>query len=68
MSKVKGIIKFFNKQKGFGFITPENGNKDIFVHITNVEGDPSHLKEGQKVEFTPINGRKGQEATQVSVT
>ncbi len=65
MSKSKGIVKFFNKQKGFGFITPDAGGKDVFVHMTNIESDPESLKEGQKVEYTLSNGRKGPEASEV---
>ena len=66
MSKSKGTVKFFNKQKGFGFITPDSGGKDVFVHMTNIMGNPESLREGQKVEYTLANGRKGPEATDVS--
>lgn len=65
MSKATGTIKFFNAQKGFGFITPDDGSKDVFVHTSNVEAGAS-LKEGQKVEYVLGEGRKGPEATQVS--
>ena len=65
MSKSKGIVKFFNKQKGFGFITPDAGGKDVFVHLTNLVGGPDSIREGQKVEYTLANGRKGPEATEV---
>lgn len=66
MSKAKGIIKFFNAQKGFGFITPEDGSKDIFVHMSNIEGNGAKtLREGQQVEYVLIQGRKGPEASQV---
>ena len=67
MEKIKGTVKFFNAQKGFGFITPENGGKDIFVHANNVDGDPKSLQEGTRVEFVEGPGRKGPEATQVMV-
>ena len=66
MHKHKGTIKFFNAQKGFGFITPDSGGKDIFVHANNVKGDPKSLREGQKVEYVEGSGRKGPEATDVS--
>ena len=66
-SKNKGTIKFFNTQKGFGFITPDNGGKDLFVHANNVKGDVHSLREGQKVEFIEGPGRKGPEATEVDV-
>lgn len=66
MSKSKGTIKFFNRQKGFGFITPDNGGKELFVHSSNVHGDPDSLREGQKVEYVEGRGRKGPEATEVT--
>jgi len=65
LTKHKGTVKFFNVQKGFGFITPDNGGKDIFVHANNVQGDPKALREGQKVEFSEGPGRKGPEAVDV---
>lgn len=67
LAKSKGTIKFFNAQKGFGFITPDNGGKDLFVHANNVNGDPKSLREGQKVEFVEGPGRKGPEATEVNI-
>ena len=66
-NKSKGTIKFFNAQKGFGFITPDNGGKDLFVHTNNVNGNAKALREGQKVEYVEAPGRKGPEATEVSV-
>lgn len=67
VSKEKGKVKFFNSQKGYGFITPDNGGKDLFVHISNIEGGVQNLDEGQEVEFVEGQGRKGPEATQVAV-
>lgn len=65
--KSKGTIKFFNSQKGFGFITPDNGGKELFVHTSNIQGDARSLREGQKVEYVEGQGRKGPEATEVTL-
>ena len=55
-----GTVKFFNAQKGFGFISPEDGTKDVFVHITAVERAGMHsLNDGQRVTFELENGRDG---------
>lgn len=55
-----GTVKFFNSTKGFGFITPEDGGKDAFVHISAVEqAGMSGLAEGQKVTYDLENGRDG---------
>ncbi len=63
----KGTVKWFNDQKGFGFITDENG-KDVFVHFTglNMEGFKT-LKENQAVEFDVVDGEKGPQAVNVAV-
>jgi CspA family cold shock protein len=62
-----GTVKFFNNDKGYGFITQESG-PDVFVHFSNIEGDGyKSLEEGQKVEFEVAPGRKGDEATGVRV-
>lgn len=66
-AKSKGTIKFFNSTKGFGFITPDNGGKEIFVHTSNIKGDAHSVHEGQKVEFVEGQGRKGPEATEVTL-
>ena len=53
-----GIVKFFNTQKGFGFIEPSDGSKDVFVHISAVErSGMSTLREGQKVSYDVVNER-----------
>ena len=62
-----GTVKFFNNDKGYGFITQENG-PDVFVHFSNIEGEGyKTLEEGQRVEFEIAPGRKGDEATGVRV-
>jgi CspA family cold shock protein len=54
-----GTVKWFNTQKGFGFIQPENGNKDVFVHISAVErAGMTTLNEGQKVSFEVVADRR----------
>ena len=64
--KMKGTVKWFNIQKGYGFISDEQGN-DVFVHYSglNMEGFKS-LEEGQAVEFEVVNGAKGPQATNVT--
>jgi CspA family cold shock protein len=62
-----GTVKFFNDQKGFGFISREDGD-DVFVHFSNIEGSGRRtLLDGQRVEFEIAQGRKGPEATNVKV-
>ena len=81
MSKIKGNVKWFNESKGFGFITPEDGSKDVFVHFSvfifsktiSTEFFPyfspgngfKTLAEGQRVEFEITNGAKGPSAANV---
>ncbi len=60
-----GTVKWFSEEKGFGFIVPDEGGKDLFVHRSNVETDDRVLRDGQKVEFEVGQGRKGPEATKV---
>jgi len=59
-----GTVKFFNESKGYGFITDETTNKDIFVHISGLVDD---IKEGDRVEFEISEGRKGPNAVDVKV-
>jgi CspA family cold shock protein len=55
-----GTVKWFNPTKGYGFIAPENGGADVFVHISAVErAGMSSLREGQKINFELVNGRNG---------
>ncbi|MDD9878020.1 MAG: cold-shock protein [Magnetovibrio sp.] len=58
-----GTVKWFNPTKGYGFIEPDDGGKDAFVHISAVQAAGlAELKEGQKVEFELVPGRDGREA------
>ena len=62
----KGTVKWFNSQKGFGFITQENG-EDLFVHYTGINSNGfKNLEEGQKVEYDIIDGEKGKQAVNVT--
>ncbi len=61
----KGKVKWFSNQKGYGFITPEEG-EDVFVHHSAIQGDGyKTLEEGQEVEFEVTTGPKGEQATDV---
>ena len=62
---MNGTVKWFNKDKGFGFITPDGGGRDVYVHINNVETPDNSLSDGQRVSFEMANGRKGPEAIKV---
>jgi CspA family cold shock protein len=61
-----GTVKWFNDSKGYGFIAPEDGSKDVFVHHSNIAGSGfKSLSEGQRVEFEVRQGTKGPEAVNV---
>lgn len=68
MSKQKGKVKWFDAEKGFGFIQPDEGGKDIFVHRNNVEnlGFQEGLEDGEAVEYSVEETDKGLSATEVS--
>ena len=62
-----GVVKWFNNQKGYGFITPENGGNDVFVHHTAIQGEGyKSLNEGDAVKFDVTRGPKGDQAANVT--
>lgn len=64
--RITGTVKWFNGSKGYGFITREDGGKDVFVHFTAIQGDGfRNLDEGQRVEFEVQDGPKGPQAANV---
>ncbi|MBP6020418.1 MAG: cold-shock protein [Burkholderiaceae bacterium] len=63
-----GIVKWFNNDKGFGFISPESGGKDLFAHYSDIQGDGhKSLEENQRVSFVATEGQKGPQATMIQV-
>lgn len=63
----RGTVKWFNDAKGFGFIAPDDGGEDVFVHFSTIQGDGfKSLKEGQAVEFEVVKGPKGLQAANVN--
>ncbi len=61
---IEGTVKFFNDTKGFGFIAPEDGSKDVFVHVSGLEDD---IREGDKVSFEVEETKKGPSAVNVRI-
>jgi cold shock protein len=64
MNKTQGTVKFFNSEKGFGFIKHDDSNKETFVHVSGLVND---IKEGDKVEFDVQEGKKGLNAVNVKL-
>jgi cold shock protein len=65
--RTTGTVKWFNETKGFGFITPENGSKDCFVHYSAIQGNGfKTLAEGERVEFDLVQSQKGPAAENVT--
>jgi CspA family cold shock protein len=63
----QGTVKWFSDEKGYGFITPDDGSKDVFVHYSGIAGGGfKNLQEGDKVSYEVTEGRKGLQATNVS--
>jgi len=68
MERERGVVKWFNNAKGYGFIGREDGN-DIFCHFSAIQGEGyKSLQEGDRVEFEIVNGQKGQQASNVTKT
>lgn len=63
----QGVVKWFNAEKGYGFITPDDGGKDLFVHYSEIQSSGYRsLEEGQRVTYEPQDSAKGPQASQVS--
>jgi CspA family cold shock protein len=63
-----GTVKWFNSEKGYGFITPDDGGKDLFVHFSAIQGEGyKSLPEGQKVDYEPQQGDRGPQAANVTL-
>ncbi len=62
----RGTVKWFSQEKGYGFITPDEGGEDLFVHYSAIEGSGFRsLEEGERVSYEPTRGRKGEQAEKV---
>ena len=60
-----GTVKWFNSEKGFGFIMPDGGGKDVFAHVNDVRTEGGTLSENQRVTFEVVQGRKGPQASNI---
>ena len=68
MARETGTVKWFNESKGYGFITPDTGGKDLFAHFKEIQGTGfKTLQENQKVEFDVTQGQKGPQASSIRV-
>jgi CspA family cold shock protein len=68
-TRIEGTVKWFSNEKGYGFIAPDQGGKDVFVHHSAIEMDGyKTLKEGQRVTFAVVKGKKGPQAEAVVVS
>jgi CspA family cold shock protein len=64
--QTQGTVQWFNPEKGFGFISPDDGGDDVFVHYSDIDDSGyRELEEGQRVAFTPTSGPRGASATEV---
>ena len=66
-TRITGTVKFFDANKGFGFIEPSNGDKDIFIHAKVLQDHGGFLEKGQKIEFETRPGRKDLEADNITI-
>ena len=65
--RITGVIKWFNNEKGYGFATPDDGSKDVFVHYSAIQSDGYRsLNEGERIEFSVEMGDKGPKAVEVT--
>jgi CspA family cold shock protein len=62
----RGTVKWFSEEKGYGFVSPDEGSEDLFVHYTAIEGEGYRsLEEGERISYEPTRGRKGEQAVDV---